>query len=318
MYDLNRNKNETGLARKFTLLRIHLQKKTSKNKLSSMLKYILAIFVLFGFVDCTAEEAPSVLVSIAPHKFFVEKIAGDTVTVQLMVPAGASAHTYEPTPKQMLAASRADIWFYLGEAFEAKAMASLKAHNPKMTFYDMRNGVDMINVDPSSGQCCCCHAHSQDPHIWLSARQAKIQAETITKALSSHFPEHAHTYEQALKDFLTELDALDQEITAILQPLKNRTLLVSHPAYGYFCRDYKLVQLSIEFEGKDPTPQQMTKILNLARAAHIRRVFIQPQYSNKGAKLFASELGAKVVSLDPYSEHFMTSMLEIANQFSQN
>lgn len=283
-----------------------------------MFKYLITLLLFFCRFNCFAEEIPSVLVSVAPHKFFVEKIAGGSVNVQLMVPAGASAHTYEPTPKQILSASKADIWFYLGESFERKVMASLKAYQPNMAFYDMRKNVDMISVDAHSGACCCCHAHGQDPHIWLSARQAKIQAETIANALSIHFPAHKTEYAEALKKFIRELDELDLQITLILDPLKNRTLLVSHPAYAYFCRDYHLSQLSIEFEGKDPAPQQMTKILNKAREAQIKRVFVQPQYSNKGAKLFASELGAEVISLDPYSEHFMTSMLDIANQFSKN
>ena len=94
--------------------------------------------------------------------------------------------------------------------------------------------------------------------------------------------------------------------------------MVSHPAYAYFCRDYQLKQLSIEFEGKDPTPQKLTKILTQARNEHIRRIYIQLQYNNKGAKLIAREIGAEVITLDPYSEQFFASMREIAKAFSQN
>lgn len=289
----------------------------------NLMKYFIAILIFFasgyaiadGAAAESFKEAPCVLVSIAPHKFFVERIAGDTVRVQLMVPAGASAHTYEPMPQQILSAGKADIWFFLGEAFEGRAMAGLRAHHPNIAFYDMRQGVDMIS-DPNAR--CSCHAGGSDPHIWLSARQAKIQAETIAKVLAKHYPEHAEAYSQALKNFKKSLSDLDSQIEAALLPLENRTLLVSHPAYAYLCRDYNLTQLSIEFEGKDPTPRQMTKVLNQARAAKIKRVFVQPQYSNKGAKLFAAELGCEVVTLDPYSENFMTAMLDIANQFSKN
>jgi len=247
----------------------------------------------------------------------VEKIAGDTLNIQLMVPAGSSSHTYEPTPRQMLSASQADIWFCLGESFEKKASASIKAHHPEMEIVDLRQGVDMIVVDPLSGQCCC-HADCRDLHIWLSAPQAKIQSKTIADALSRRYPQNAERYQAALTKFSKELDDLDKEITTILQPLQQRTILVSHPAYAYFCRDYGLAQLSIEFEGKDPTPQQMTKILNRARAEKIKKVFIQAQYPSKGARLFGQELNAEVVMLDPYSEHYMSSMLEIARQFSLN
>lgn len=283
-----------------------------------MIKHLFTtILILCGACLSAESSVPTILVSVSPHKFFVEKIAGDTVTIQLMVPAGSSAHTYEPSPKQMISAGRADIWFCLGESFERRAGPSLQAHNPKLEIVDLRQGLEMITADPLSGNtCCCCHANGQDLHIWLSARQAKIQARTITDALSHRYPQHAAQYRLALVTFTQELDALDKEISALLRPLKQRMILVSHPAYAYFCRDYELTQLSIECEGRDPSPQQMTNILNRARTAGIQRVFIQAQYSNKGAYLFGKELHAEVVMLDPYAESYMTSMLEIAHQFS--
>lgn len=95
-------------------------------------------------------------------------------------------------------------------------------------------------------------------------------------------------------------------------------LLVSHPAYAYFCRDYNLEQFSIEFEGKDPTPQQLTRVLQQARALKTKKIYIQRQYNNKGAKLVANELGAQLVMLDPYSENYLNTMHEIALRFAEN
>ena len=282
-----------------------------------MNKFFLSLLFLC-YTSIYADTAiPTVLVSISPHKFFVEKIAGNTVNVQLMVPAGSSAHTYEPTPKQMLSASLADIWFCLGESFEKRAVASLTSYCPKMGVVDLRKDVRMISADPSTS-CSCCRADAEDLHIWLSAREAKVQSKTIADALSKRYPDYKEQYQEALLKFIEELDALDKKITALLAPLKQRTILVSHPAYAYFCRDYQLTQLSIEFEGKDPTPRQMTQVLNQARLEKIKRVFIQAQYTNKGARLFGKELQAEVITLDPYSENYITSMLEIAHQFSLN
>ena len=283
-----------------------------------MHKFFVSLFTLLICSSIIyAHEVPMVLVSIAPYKLFVEKIAGDTVEVNLVVPAGASAHTYEPTPKQMIAASQALAWFCIGESFETRAIPSLKAYNPSMTLIDLRQGVDMIKADPLTG-CCCCHANSQDLHIWLSARQMDIQARTIAQGLSQLLPQNAEVYQKGLDQLLQELKALDQEITISLKSLKNRLIVVSHPAYAYFCRDYDLKQMSIEFEGKDPTPLQLTNILNRARAANTKKVYIQKQYNNKGARLFAKELKAEVVMLDPYAEQYFDSMRAIAHQFSTN
>lgn len=268
-----------------------------------------------------SEKLPYVLVTIAPDKFFVDKIAGGTVQVELMVPAGASAHTFEPTPKQVLRASQADIWFQIGEGFEPKATKALQAQNPKLATVDLRQGLDLISSQPGDeGYCHCCqHAQNScvDPHFWLSARQAKIQAVTITEALSKRYPQHQQLYEEKLKIFTAELDALDKEIIDILKPLQKRIMMVSHPAYAYFCRDYQLKQLSIEFEGRDPTPKQLTKILQTARQYGVSKIFIQAQYSSKGARLIAREIGAEVVTLDPYAEQYYESMLTIARNVAK-
>lgn len=290
-------------------------------------KMTMAFFLLMTTIKAFAgdespkgnETLPYLLVSVAPDKFFVEKIAGNTAKVELMVPAGASSHSFEPTPKQMLRASHADIWFQIGEGFEPRATKALQGHNAKMQIVDLRQGVNLITNDPNGAHCHCCSKNTDcvDPHFWLSPREAKVQAATIAKALTERYPEHAELYRSRLNAFLIELDALDAECIALLKPLKERTIMVSHPAYAYFCRDYNLKQLSIEFEGKDPTPHQLTRVLNEARQAKIKKIFIQMQYNNKGARLVAKEIGAKVVMLDPYAENYMESIREIAKNFAE-
>jgi zinc transport system substrate-binding protein len=280
--------------------------------------WLLFFTFLLKDVFLSASEVsppPYVLVSVAPHKFFVEKIAKETIQVYLMVPAGASSHTYEPTPRQMVTASKANIWFRIGEPFENRAIQAFKSHHPNMEIVDLRQGLDLISGDHEHGHRGCCGG-GVDLHFWLSTRQGQIQAQTITEALIKAYPEHTNFYRNNLQEFLSELQKLDREILSILNPLKNRHILVSHPAYGYFCRDYDLEQCSIEIEGKDPTPQQMTKLLNLIRQLKLQTIFIQMQYNNKAAKLVADTLGAKLVVLDPYSEHYFTSMLEIAHAFA--
>jgi zinc transport system substrate-binding protein len=277
------------------------------------IKTILTLIFYFNccfFCSLYSQEIPHVLVSVAPHKFFVEKIAGQTVKVDLMVPAGASAHTYEPTPKQMYSASHAALWFRIGEPFEERAVQALISHNRHLKVIDLRKGIDLIGAG-------CCHAHSMDLHFWLSARMAQIQAQTIADTLIATYPEQAGLYRTNVEKFIKELQELDLNIQGILAHMSSRNILVSHPAYAYFCRDYNIRQFSIEVEGKDPTPQQLTQILKIARDLKIKTIFIQPQYSGKGARLIAEDIKAKVVALDPYSEHYITSMLEIAHAFGE-
>ncbi len=46
-------------------------------------------------------EKPVVSVSILPQKYFLERLAGDLVEVNVMIPPGASPATYEPTVSQL-------------------------------------------------------------------------------------------------------------------------------------------------------------------------------------------------------------------------
>ncbi len=276
--------------------------------------FFLCFFVCIPFL--LPGTTPTILVTVAPHKFFVEQIAKNTVTVQLMVPAGASAHTFEPSPRQMMAAAKAAVWFRIGEPFENRAIQGLKSHCPSLEIVDLREGVDLIASGGEHAACCCCKG-AVDLHFWLSAKQAQIQAKTIAEALSKAFPAYANFYRANAETFIQELEALDAKIRAILSCLKNRSIFVSHPAYAYFCRDFDLQQYAVEVEGKDPTPQQITKLLYTARRLEAKAIFIQMQYNNKAAKLVAEEIGAKLIVLDPYSEHYFSAMLEIAHAFAK-
>jgi zinc transport system substrate-binding protein len=286
-----------------------------------MFKFLFHSFKCLVFLLCIVTirtafaDNPTIIVSVAPDKFFVEKISGDTLDVFLMVPAGASAHTYEPSPRQMMKASQADIWFTIGESFEKRAIQALQSHRPNLKLVNLQQGVNLIRSDHAHGHKGCCPG-SVDLHFWLSAREAQVQAKTISNTLSTAYPQNADLYQKNLEKFLIELKNLDHQIEEILAPLKQRNVLVGHPAYAYFCRDYQLSQYSIEMEGKDPTPQQMTKLLNLVHNLKIHTIFVQPQYGNKAAQLISKEIHAKLVTLDPYSENYLNTMLEIAHAFA--
>ena len=66
-----------------------------------------------------------------------------------MVPAGASSHTYEPTPRQMVVAGQAKLWFRIGEPFENRAVQALTSHHPDLEIVDLRQGLDFSDPNQS-------------------------------------------------------------------------------------------------------------------------------------------------------------------------
>lgn len=262
----------------------------------------LFFFILFWQFSACAQTR--VLVSIAPQKFLVEEIGGECVTIDVIVPTGISSHTFEPTARQVISLGKGDIWFRLGESFEERLVKVL----PHTQIVDQRTGIELLS-------CPCSHA-AADPHIWLSPRLLKIQARQIADTLSHYDPAHAALYTQNLQQLEERLSELDAEMATLLNEAP-KTLLVSHPAYGYLCRDYGLTQLPIEMEGREPTPRYLTDLILKAKALNIQTVFLQKQHSAKGGKRVAQQLGARSVFLDPYVENVIENLKVIAKAFRQ-
>lgn len=276
----------------------------------------LVLILMWAVTSLQAVDTPPyVLVSVSPYKYLVERIAGNTVVVGLLVPPAANVHTYEPTMKQVLASGKADLWFRIGESFEPRVANALVAHNPKLQLIDMRQGLDLIE-----GEGChegCCHPEGKDLHYWLSARLMKQQAKTVANALIKRYPANAAHYQQALSEHLNELDDLEKQLASILDPVKGKTILVTHPAYAYLCRDYGLSQLAVEVEGKDPSSRKLTALIKKAQEMRVKTIFTQTQYSDKAAKIIAGQLGASLVLLDPYAENYISNLLRIAQLFAK-
>lgn len=260
----------------------------------------------------TANQKPLILVSIAPYRFLAERIAGPAFDVQTVVPSAANPHSFEPTSQQVITMSRSQIWFRIGEPFEKKILPILMSHNPNLSIADLRDGIQLIN-DGHELKCEHCSMDHLDRHIWLSPKLAKEQAALIEKALSQTFPEYTATFQKNYLQLSEELISLDEEIRELLKKVEKRTLLVSHPAFGYFCKDYNFTQLSVEYEGKDPRPKHLEEILKRALSESAEVALALPQYNNKGAQLIAEKLHMPVRFIDPYSDNYFETMRKLAH-----
>jgi zinc transport system substrate-binding protein len=204
------------------------------------------------------------------------------------------------------------VWFRIGEPFETKILSVLQRHNPKLAVQDLRDGIDLIE-EASGLQCKHCSMDHLDRHIWLNPKLAAVQAALIEQTLSKQFPEQAELFQKNLDRLREELVTLDQEIQAILKPVEKRVILVSHPAFGYFCKEYHLEQLSVEYEGKDPRPKHLEDILNRALTQSLEVTLALPQHNNKGAQLIAEKLHTPVRMIDPYSADYFEMMRKLAH-----
>ncbi len=281
-----------------------------------MYKILFSVLLIF-LSGCSTGNGPKseVLVSIPPYLYFVEALTDGLIQGTSLVPMGANPHLYEPTPKQVQQAKEAKVWIRLSDSFEQKIEKSLKEQNKELIVVNLANSPDISYIEEGGHVCEHGHHHGEckDLHIWLSLRSAKIQAELIAKALIKAFPEQKELIEKNLPILKNRFDETDILFTEKLLPFKGDSILVSHPAFGYFCRDYDLTQLPIEIEGKDPLPKQLNAILSQAESSNVRTVFTQVQYNNKGALLVAQQLHLPVHEIDPYSSNYLENLEKIVH-----
>ncbi|MBS0625786.1 MAG: zinc ABC transporter substrate-binding protein [Verrucomicrobia bacterium] len=282
-----------------------------------MIKKFLPIALLLLAAACggrkseeNASKKPLVWVSIAPYQQMAQRIAGPEIEVQTIVPQGANPHSFEPTSRQAARMGDGAVWFRIGEPFEQKLLGLLKTRNPNLKVLDLRDKIEMIAE--TEHECEHCSMDHQDRHIWMSPKDAQTQAKEMALALEEAFPDKKEAMEKNLETLVADLQELDEEIQARLKPVENKVILVSHPAFGYFCRDYDCVQLSVEYEGKDPRPKHIEGILRQAIAQKAEVAIALPQYNNKGAQLIAEKLHVPVRMIDPYSPDYFKTMRQMA------
>ena len=259
----------------------------------------ILLIVLF-FASSAFAKASSVIVSILPQKYFVERIAGDNVRVFTLVGKGESPHTFEMTPKKMIELSGADLLFTIGISFEKALIPKIKGQNNKLIIVDSKKGISEID------------AH--DPHIWMNPLYAIKIAQNIRNGLESFDPANKDVYERNYKKLEKDLFALNKEILNELATFKNRIFLIYHPALSYFAGAYNLKQVEIEHEGKELAAKDLAKLIDLAKKYSIKTIFVEPQFSEQNAKKIASYIGATIVSIDPLAEDYIENSKEIASK----
>ncbi|MBN2000191.1 zinc ABC transporter substrate-binding protein [candidate division KSB1 bacterium] len=282
------------------------------SKLSLFIFWGLYITVCAGepagrpVIPTESAEKLIIYVSILPQAFFVERIGGEQVNVNVLVGPGQAPETYEPTPRQMAGLGKAHAYFRIGTPFEESVIDKIAGINKNLEIIDTRMGVTFRHFKDSHS------SRTADPHIWLSPEAVKVQAATICTALGRLSPDRRAFFEKNLTDLTAELEKTHQKIVAILGPHKGEKFYVFHPAFGYFGDTYGLEQIAIESEGHEPSPRQLADLIKSARERGVKVIFIQPQHDKNNAETIAREIGAIVVPMDPLARDYLDNLLFMA------
>jgi ABC-type Zn uptake system ZnuABC Zn-binding protein ZnuA len=281
--------------------------------------------VLAMLVSHAGAERMVAIASIFPVADIVERVGGGRWEVFTLIPAGASAHTYEPTPEQVRLMSRARIFFRIGLGLEFWLEKLVQAaQNRTMLRVDLSEGIETLPTpeialepqshqhrqrghghqhggDPKQTRAPHAHHYSPDPHYWLDPVRMQAVATRIEQVLSEIDPDQAAGYREQAQQVRHDLDALHHEIEQATHTWRDRRFIAMHSAWTYFAARYHLDQVAViePFPGREPAPRYLADLTKLMRREGVKAVVIEPQLRTSAAQALARETGAKLAMLDP-------------------
>ena len=297
--------------------------------------FIFLVLLILTASGCTGKNSSpqddegkiKVFTSILPLKYFVEKVGGDRVSVDVLVLPGKSPATYEPTPSQVIALSSSDVFFKIGVPFEKGFMDSVESSLENLIVKDVSDNVRKRKIDAHHHEEeendhhdaeheeheDDHHEEGNDPHIWLSLNASRIIIDNITKTLADIDPDNSAYYEDNAENIKKEIDAEYNKISEKLKPYKGKRFIVFHPSFGYFADEFGLEQIAVESGGKEPSPSYLEKIISEAKEEGIRIIIAQPEFSVKSANVIAEAIDGKVMMLNPLNPDYLETVNSIAD-----
>lgn len=256
---------------------------------------------------------PTVSVTIEPFRYFVEQVAGDEFNINVMVPQGSNPETYEPTPQQMVELSHSVLYFKVGQiGFEKTWMEKLHKNAPKMKIVDTSEKIELDTT----------RTGYVDPHTWMSIDNARLIAYTIRDELSLMYPEKAKKFYKRCQDFNDYLGNLRELMTSyyfsVGKEQRQTSFVIYHPILTYLAREYNYEQFALEDEGREPSIQQIQKLINLAKSEEISVLFIQKEFANRNIQTFIKATNIKPIEINPLSYDWSDQMLLIMRSMAKS
>lgn len=291
-----------------------IEKAPNKSIISGMLGLSALILVVAVVVSISyrsneeANEKPKVAATIFPIYDIVRQVAGDQLEVVLILPPGASPHTFEPLPSNVTALSGSEAVFAVGHKLDDWVLSlASAADSPQVIVVDKE--IELLESDDShddetDNEVKVDYVDGErefDPHYFLSIPNAMLISMQVRDELSRLYPQSAEVFSANQNNFAVSLGKLDNQIRSQLADLASPKLATFHNAWSYFARDYGLTIEAVfePFPGKEPTPAYLASFSNAIQENQVQVVFTEPQLSTGQISGLVNDLGIKIAVLDP-------------------
>lgn len=278
-----------------------------------LIAFLLCISVIMTFSSCSQPLSPAndsgkikVVTTLFAQYDFTRRVAGELADVTLLLKPGVESHTYEPSPSDIVTIGNSDLFIYTGKYMENWAQGIISGlSGEKTTVLDVSEGISLINTadehkDDENGHDDT-HMHQMDPHIWTSPANAIIMVKNIAAALSKTDPVHADTYNANARDYISELQTLDNDFSEMINSSKRREIMFGGRfAMYYFAQHYGLECMSAYdscSSEAEPVAKLVAKIIDKIKSENIGAVYYEEMSNHSVADRIAEDTGASALLL---------------------
>ena len=257
--------------------------------------YLIFSLALLSAPAAFAQPSVTVVASIHPYAALIGEIAGANAEVVQLLPSGASPHTFDPTPQDVVQLASADLIIFNGvlDAWLTDLVTASGTDAPVLEVIKQLE-FEPLAGDPDEGE-------TVNPHIWLDPVLMQQAVPLIVEQLVKVDPEHAADYQANGKKVVRELDALEVELQGLLEPLQGAAFVPFHDAWPYFARRFNL-NLVVEIEpapGREPSPAYIAEALALTEESGAKAIFSEVELPARPAEVVAESAGLPLYILDP-------------------
>lgn len=270
---------------------------------------ISAVSAILFPLSIAAAEPLKVVTSFSILEDFAQNIGQDKVSVESIIQADQDAHSFEPTPKDIIKIQSADVVILNGVGFDSWLNKILEANHYEGIIVDVSHNVALLpyhDVEMHANHNEHEHDHDHehddhhhhnhgefDPHIWQDPNNVIIMTQNIRNGLTLAQPESEAYFENNFAEYKIELEALNNYAIHLLKPIDhNGKLMVLHDSFGYLAKAYDLhfVAVSNLNPLAEPSAKRMAELYQLVKKENIRAIFSENIAPSRFIKTLAKDL----------------------------
>lgn len=230
-----------------------------------------------------------ILASFTVLADIIENVAKDEFVVKSITKPGVEVHGYQPTPSDLIKASKAFVFIDNGFGFELWAEKFVSNLQIKRVTISNRLEPIFINEDFYKGK--------PNPHAWISPKRGMIYVDVIVDSLSELKPSEAESFKNNGQIYKNKIAKIDKDFSLFINNLEknNRYLVTCEGAFSYLTNDYGLKEAYLWPVNAESqiTPKRMARTISLVKNKNIPSVFCESTVSNESQMVVARATGAK-------------------------